>query len=46
MSTALMYALLAFYGAIGLASAWERNWPRTWYWIGAMIIVAATSKMK
>lgn len=33
-----MYALLAFYAAILLAAACERNWWRVLYFLGAIII--------
>lgn len=38
MSTWIMYVLLAFYVAITIAAACERNWWRVLYFIGAIII--------
>lgn len=44
-STWTMYALLAFYVAILLASACERNWWRCLYFLGAIIISVAVLGM-
>ena len=38
MSTWIMYACLAFYVAITIAAAWERNWWRSLYYVGAIVI--------
>ncbi len=37
-STWLMYLLIAEYAAIALAAAWERNWLRACYYVGAILI--------
>ena len=41
ISTGLMWLLIAAYGAIVLASAVERNWPRALYFVGAIVISVA-----
>ena len=33
-----MYVLIVFYLIVAAASAFESNWPRTFYWLGATII--------
>ena len=38
MSTWIMYALIVFYVAILLAAAYERNWWRCLYFVGAIVI--------
>lgn len=37
-STWLMYLLIAEYALIALAALWERNWLRTLYYVGAILI--------
>ena len=44
-STRLMVFLLCVYAAILLASAWEKNWVRALYWLGAMIIMVSVLLM-
>ena len=46
MSTNLIYLLLVFYGVILVVSAIEGNWGRVEYWIGALLIVHATMRIK
>ena len=41
ISTGMMWFLIAVYGAIVLASAVERNWPRGLYFVGAIVISLA-----
>lgn len=38
-STRLMQGLLAIYLVIASCAAWEQNWPRLIYWIGAALIM-------
>ena len=45
MSTTTMYVLLAFYVLIAVAAAWERNYWRALYFIGAIIISIAVLGM-
>lgn len=40
-STALMTSLLVVYVVIAGVSAWEGNYPRCTYWVGAAIITAS-----
>ena len=42
----LTYWLIANYVLIGLAYAWDHDWPRVQYWIGAVLIVGATVRIK
>lgn len=37
-STVTMYILLGFYALIMLQAAWERNWWRAMYFVGAIVI--------
>lgn len=37
-STVLMQFLLVVYVVIALVSAYEGNWPRMMYWVGAIIL--------
>lgn len=41
MSTRLMLALIVAYLVIAGAAAWERDWPRVLYYLGAVLISAA-----
>ncbi len=45
MSSNLMKFLLIIYGAICVASLFEKNWTRLEYWVGAALIVHATLRM-
>ena len=40
-STVMMYGLIVFYLLTAMVSAWEGNWPRGLYWVGASIISVA-----
>lgn len=44
-STWLMYLLIAEYICIALAAAWERNWLRVLYYLGATLISVAVLGM-
>ena len=46
MSTNLIYILLVFYLVILIASLWEKNYMRALYWLGAMLIVVATMRIR
>lgn len=37
-STTTMYVLLGFYVLIMLQAAWEHNWWRAMYFVGAIVI--------
>lgn len=41
LSTAMMGGLVAFYVLVSAVSAYEGNWPRCTYWIGAAIITTS-----
>lgn len=41
----LTYWLLFNYAVIGLAYAWDGDWNRVQYWVGAILIVYATVRM-
>ena len=41
MSSGVMLLLIAIYVVIVLLSAWERNWPRALYFVGAITISLA-----
>ncbi len=45
MSTRLMIALMVAYAVIAAASAWERNWWRVLYFVGAILISIAVLGM-
>ena len=45
MSNWIMYVLLVFYVLIASAAAWERNWFRVVYFIGAILISIAVLGM-
>lgn len=40
-STGMMQGLVAFYVMVAVVSAYEGNWPRCTYWIGAAIITTS-----
>lgn len=40
-----MYVLLAFYAVILLLAAYERNWWRSLYYLGALVISVAVLGM-
>ena len=42
----MIWALIAQYVVIALASAWERNWPRCMYFISAGFISLSVLWMK
>ena len=44
--TLLMQGLIVAYVVIAVVSAWEGNWPRCTYWIGAAIITGSVLCMK
>ena len=46
LGDSLTYWLLFNYALIGVAYAWDGDWPRVQYWVGAMLIVGATVRMK
>lgn len=45
LSTSGMILMLVAYVAISAASAWERNWYRCLYFIGAAVITVAVMGM-
>ncbi len=45
MSTSGMVLLIASYGLIAAAAAWERNWWRALYFVGAILISVAVLGM-
>ena len=45
MSDWIMYALLVFYVCILAVAAWERNWWRCLYFLGAIMISIAVLGM-
>ena len=44
-STAIMWVLIVFYAAIGVWAAYERNWFRCLYFVGAIVISVAVIGM-
>jgi len=46
MGDSLMIFLLCFYAVIALAFAWEGNYPKALYWVGAFIITSSVLWMK
>lgn len=44
--TALSYWLIGNYVLVGVAYAYQRDWWRLLYWLGAICIVLATVKMR
>lgn len=41
LSTSMMLVLIAFYLIVSAVSAFEANWPRACYWVGAAIITSS-----
>lgn len=42
----LMKGLIVFYAVVACVFAWEGNWPKMTYWIGAAIITSSVVVMK
>ena len=42
----LMLILIGAYGVLAVVYAWEMNWPKVLYWIGALCITSAVLWMR
>ncbi len=46
MSDKLIIILIGFYAVILVISAIEKNWIRCLYWLGAILIIIASMRMR